>query len=905
MSLVLFRLGEFVVRHRKSVAACWVLALVLLAFGAVRLGSAYDDNFSIPGTESQQGQTIIQNRFGQKGASAQIIFIAASGRVDDSANTAAVKSISDKIDAVANVSFADPLAGPNPVISKDGTSLLATIQFSDQKPSAQTLSAVTDAAKATTDQHLTVSVGGNAYSSKLGGSSGSRRGELIGIAVACVIMLITFGSLIVAGMPLLTALVAVVLSTCSIMLASHSMSVASSAPTLAEMLGLAVGIDYSLFILSRHRNQLAQHMTPAESIPHALATAGGSVVFAGTTVVIALCGLSVVNIPLLTQIALSAAVAVVISVCAALTLLPAVAALLGTHLRPRRKVSRRGVASRMSRSFFSGWFTVVTKIPALTIVIVVAALGSLALPILGIQLSLPDNSTATPGSQQRTTYDLISRHFSAGYNNPISLTADILSSANPKQTVDNLQTSVEHIEGVQAVTLATPNAQADAALLQIIPYQGQTDPLTAALIQRIRGDAPQLEHGAGVSNVMVTGQTSINIDVSARLGQALVPFAAIVVGLSIILLAAVFRSVLVPVKAAIGYLLSVGAALGLVTLVFQQGKGLAAFSSLQPGPVVSFLPIFVMGVLFGLAMDYEMFLVSRMREHYVKGSGPLTAVKEGFLASAPIVCAAALIMISVFTAFIPGGSSIVQPVAFALAVGVFADAFIVRMTLVPAVMALLRQAAWRLPKWLNTVLPNIDIEGAAIETLDERTGIATPPSIAVFAHDVILKSGAPLADIHLAAGAITMVTVHMQADAIGLSQAVCGTANIRGELSTAGFLLPQEAAKVQRATLSVDASAPAQGGTPSALAQTCAQSCLTAARQSQRAAIVRFSVSARDAIAMPVRMLELCDEATRQIRGKRGISLLLIAVQDDDATSTTTTVAIADTMPDMKRNHDE
>ena len=340
----------------------------------------------------------------------------------------------------------------------------------------------------------------------------------------------------------------------------------------------------------------------------------------------------------------------------------------------------------------------ITRFPVVTALAVVAVLGLAAVPALSLRLAIPDNSTAPTSSVQRQTYDKITEAFGEGYNAPLSMTADIITSSDPKGTVNDLAAAIKKLPGVVAVTQATPNQEADTALIQVIPPAGQTAASTVALVQELRAQAPALEKKYSVTDMLVTGTAAINIDASARLGDALLPFGIIVIGLSLILLMIVFRSIAVPLKATLGYLLSVGAALGAVVAVFQLGWLDALVPGLSEGPIVSFLPIFVMGVLFGLAMDYEMFLVSAMREDFVHTGEPHEAVTRGFQASARVVTAAALIMVSVFVAFIPSGTATIQQIAFGLAIGVFVDAFLVRMTLVPAVMVMLGRHAWWLPR---------------------------------------------------------------------------------------------------------------------------------------------------------------------------------------------------------------
>ncbi len=533
--------------------------------------------------------------------------------------------------------------------------------------------------------------------------------EGLGVVVALVVLAITFGSALAAGIPLVTALIGVVVGLAGLAASTAVTSVNSSSPTLALMIGLAVGIDYALFVVSRHRTNLAEsEVGVAESVARSLATAGSAVVFAGATVVIALLGLSVAQIPFLTVMGAAAAATVAVAVVVALTVLPAVLSLFGERLRP--KPSRR---QRQRSRGGERWAGLVTRRPWVTTVLVVAVLGLVAIPAKDMDLALPDNGISEEGSGARVTYDLVAEGFGAGYNAPLLVTADIIATTDPLGVMQDIGAEIEDLPGVEAVVLSTPNEKADTGLVQVIPTAGARDDATADLVAELRSVAPDLEDEYGISDVRVTGATALQIDVSDRLGAALLPFGLVVMGLSLLLLMVVFRSIAVPVKATLGFLLSVLAAFGTIGAVYGWGWG-ADLLNATTGPVISFLPIILMGVLFGLAMDYEVFLVSRMREDFVHTGDAKASVRTGFASSARVVTAAAVIMIAVFAAFIPSGDTIIQPIALGLAVGVFVDAFLVRMTLVPAVMTLLGHRAWWLPRWLDRLLPSLDVEGEAL-----------------------------------------------------------------------------------------------------------------------------------------------------------------------------------------------
>jgi RND superfamily putative drug exporter len=815
MSIFLYRLGRTIAKHRGLVVGAWVLLLALLGGTASMLGDHYDDSFSIPGTESQQGQDLLGQRFGLTGTSGQVLFTVKAGAITDKEPSAEVADIVKAVGKIHGVAMSNPLTADPPVVNQDKTATLGAVRFDAKVPSDATLAAVQKAAEPPAGSVVSTSVGGDAYKST---ADPSKAPEVLGLLVSFLILVMTFGSLVAAGMPILSSLVGVAATLTAVVVTSSIVTVSSTAPTLAEMLGLAVGIDYALFILSRHRAQLAAGVDVVESMARALATAGSAVVFAGATVIIALAGLSVAGIPVLTVMGLGAAAAVTVAVMVALTLLPAIALLLGESLRPQQhrfRLRRRPAIPRRKMAVATTWVRTITRVPVVTVVAVVALLGLAAIPAFSLDLALPDNSTAPSGTPQRTTYDAITAAFGVGYNSPLTITANVITSSDPSDTVDQLADAVKTVPGVVAVTQATPNQSGDTALIQAIPTAGQTDPATAALVQRIRHDVPGWEKKYKVSDMLVTGQTAINIDASGRLGQALLPFGLIVIGLSLVLLMIVFRSIAVPLKATFGYLLSVGVALGAVVMVFEWGWTDNLFPGISDGPVVSFLPIFVMGVLFGLAMDYEMFLVSAMREHFVASDDAQESVREGFRASSRVVTAAALIMTSVFVAFIPAGTSTIQQIALGLAVGVFVDAFAVRMTLVPAILSILDRRAWWLPPWLDRRLPSVDVEGAALHrriAFEEWT--TGHGEVTLLARGLVVRQGDRPVEVVARPSSVTRVEA--TGDPIALGRVLTGHQRaVAGELVVDGLLLPEQREVVgERACLVVLGADPAPGNDP-------------------------------------------------------------------------------------------
>ena len=749
MSAQLYALGRWCFRHAKLVLAAWLVVVLAIGGAALAFRGSFADVFKIPGSPSQVALDKLGMTFPQ-GAMTQAtaIFVAPEGgRVDDFRDV-----IEETITELQDLDFVNSVTSPwneriTGMVSDDGRAAIVTILVDvkgnptdDQR--AQ-LTAVADRMAQQLPQGATVDMGGQAFNTELPRLSIV---EIAGLGVALVVLTLVLGSLVAAGLPLLTAVTGVAITMAIMMLITRLATINSTTPMLAVMLGLAVGIDYALFILSRHRNQLRDGTPAEESTARAVGTAGSAVVFAGLTVFIALLGLSISGIPFLTVMGVFAALAIVLAVVIALTMLPALMGLLGDRLRPRPRTARRPRKGGM----FAWWGRVATSHPIVVIVVVVASLGVLTVPGLGLRTALPNSGQHTAGTPSRVTYDLISQHFGVGRNGPLVLTADVISSKDPLKLVADLKEEVLAIDGVAAVPLATPNQNAEVAMLQVIPTTGPDDPATASLVQALRDRHDQWLERYGVETA-VTGTTALQIDVNARLAGALLPFGALVVGLSLVLLAAVFRSVWVPVKATLGFLLSVGGAFGATALVFNEGH-LKEFVNLERGmPVISFLPILLMGILFGLAMDYEVFLVSRIREEYVHGKSPVDAIRDGMVASGPVVVAAAVIMFAVFAFFVPEGIGSIKQIAFALAVGVAIDAFCVRMTLVPAVMALLGERAWWLPRWLDKALPTFDVEG---EVLTEKLKLDQWPGTdhVLYAEDIAVEELVPDTSLALEAG---------------------------------------------------------------------------------------------------------------------------------------------------------
>ena len=692
MSSYLFRLGRRIGGNAGKVVAAWLLLLAVAGGLAAAFGGQLSDEITIPGTESQQGIDVLETRFPEvSGTIGQVVYSADEGeRITE--HRAAIEQRLQLMREIEEVRFAvSPFTedARDLSISEDGEHALVQVQLTIplEKVTPELQDEIAEAAGE--PDGLRVDLGGQMYTTT---STPVSVTEAIGLAVALVVLVLTLGSLRAAAVPLLTAVVGVGVTMAAVLLVARFAPVNTSTPTLAMMIGLAVGIDYALFLAARHRDQLGEGMEVEESVARSVATAGSAVIFAGVTVVIALCGLVVAQIPFLSLMGVAAAAGVAVAVGIALTLVPAILALAGERLRPtQREPRRRRAASgaRGRRTVGRRWVALATRRPAITLAVGVIGLLMLAFPGKDLALGLPDTGSAPHDAPERITYDLIAEEYGPGFNSPLLVTADIVRTREPIRVMKQIGDDIGQVDGVEAIALTTPNRKADLGIVQVVPEHGQTDPRTADLVRDIREQAPAIEDRYDVTDVLVTGQTAATIDVSERLWDALLPFGLVVVGLSLLLLSIVFRSIAVPLKATVGYLFSVGASFGAVVLVFQEGWFADVFNVEKLGPVPSFLPIMLMGVLFGLAMDYEVFLVARMREEYVHGGDAHRAIETGFVSSARVVTAAAVIMIAVFASFVPHGDSAVKPIAFGLAVGVAVDAFVVRMTLVPAVLALL------------------------------------------------------------------------------------------------------------------------------------------------------------------------------------------------------------------------
>jgi RND superfamily putative drug exporter len=763
-------MGRFSYHRPRSVIGAWLVLIAVVAGVLAMNPPRLSNEMRIDGSPAQQVIDDLGVRMPVlAGGQGLIAFDAPAGqRIDDGANGTALLRAVDAISrsphvidgralaraelakgpasatlagsaaiAKAQLAVPPPAAGPHPitvngqpvpgvVVSADNTTALVQFQFDKQTAELPTgtVEQTVDAARdALADTGIAVLPSASMLQMPdlIGG------GEVIGLLVAAVVLAITLGSMVAAGLPLATALASVTVGVSGTFLFSHLVHLQSITAVLALMLGLAVGIDYAMFIVNRQRRLMIDQGLPAsEAAPRAVGTAGSAVLFAGTTVVIALVALTVVRISLLTPMALAAAATVSIAVFASLTLLPALLGLAGNRIGPKPARHAKSTTDGNSKHRFArAWMGAVLKRPTAVTFTALVIAGVIALPALGMSLGLPAGSSYNEGTPQRQSYELVASHYDAGYNGPLVVVTtpkaarDKLSTA---QLVDTYQ-GLRRMPGVKGVNLQMVNDADDTAVFYVIPGTGPTDDATAQLVRDIRAGAGTLAEVRGV-HLGVTGVTAIGIDTSERLSHAVPMYVGIVVGLSLLLLLAVFGSIAVPVKATLGFLLSVVATFGATTALFQWGWLQQLLGLSATGPIVSLLPVIVIGVLYGLAMDYEVFLVSSMKEAHVHGHRGDDAVITGFTQSSRVVTAAAVIMMAVFAGFVFNVDPMIKQIGFALAFGVLIDAFVVRMTVVPAVMSMLGERAWWLPKRLERVLPDLDIEG---DKLTRTLGAATQP----------------------------------------------------------------------------------------------------------------------------------------------------------------------------------
>ncbi|CAN5328035.1 MMPL family transporter [soil metagenome] len=757
MSTLLYRLGKAVHGRPWYVIGAWVLVFAVIVGVLLASPPKLSSEIRIDGTPAQSVIDDLATKLPEaSGGQGLIAFEASDGsRIDQGANEQALLKAVDQIygadhvidarevmaqevakgsdskllaaaGAVAQAQATQPVEknAPTPlltqgqpvpgvVVSHDGKVALFQFQFDKQTfdlPTGAVQDTVDVAKKAVTGYDIEVLPSQTMI--QLPELIGV--GEIVGVVIAALVLILTLGSLVAAGLPLITALLGVAVGVGGAFTLTEVIQIHALAAVLALMLGLAVGIDYALFIVNRQRRLiLDQHLSAREATGRALGTAGGAVLFAGATVIIALLALSVVQIQLLTTMAVVAAVTVALAVLCALTLLPALLGVVNERIcSAKARLSAQaahesGTPHRVAGAW-SGWLT---RYPWFGAIAAIVVAGVIAIPAFSLSLGLPSGASYNTSTPQRQSYDAVAQGFGDGYNGPLVIVAsDPHGDTIDPQNLVGLYRDLSQIDGVETVSLGGTNQAGSTAVFSVIPTTGPTDAKTADVVTAIRQHAADFSVADHVT-VGVTGFAALAIDVSARLASVLPIYVAVVIGLSLIVLLLVFRSIIVPLKATVGFLLSVFATFGATTAMFQWGWLQQLLGMDATAPVLSLLPIIVVGVLYGLAMDYEVFLVSSMKEAYVHGHHGRESVVRGFTLASRVVVAAAIIMTSVFAGFAFNSDPMIKQVGFALAFGVLIDAFVVRITLVPAVMAIFGDKAWWLPRWLDRILPDLDIEG--------------------------------------------------------------------------------------------------------------------------------------------------------------------------------------------------
>jgi putative drug exporter of the RND superfamily len=755
----------------------WLVAAIALVSVSRAAGDNTTDNVSLPGTGSTNAQDLLQERLPQQAyGSNPVVLKAKSGKLTDDQNSQAVADTVSELKKTPHVTSAiSPLSKEGSAfLSKDKTigyiPVLLDVGPSDlTKEEAQ---AVLDATEPARKVGMKTAVGG--YVGKQLSKPSTESSEAVGLTAAVIILLFTFGTVTAMALPILTAVLGLACALSIIQLLSHVFDVPTVAPTLGTMIGLGVGIDYALFIVTRHKLQLNQGMEMRESIARATATAGGAVFFAGGTVVIALCSLAVADIPLVTNMGFAAAVAVVVAVLAAVTLLPALLGALGPRINSLRVKLSRTHPDDQEPHGWARWARAVADRPWRAIAAALVVLGVLAFPVFQLELGQEDIGDAPTSTTERQAYDLLSEGFGPGANGPLLISVKLGSPAKPDQSgiddvnkqeqqlkaqqqqieqqalaqgatqqqaqqqaqqqtakqsqdlegkkkqaespatdprLTKLSDDVKKTPDVASVSPTTVSKSGTAAVFTAIPKSAPSDDATEALVRDLRDNViPEAVKGTDLT-AYVGGQTAAYVDLGDKISDKLPEMILVVVGLSFLILLLAFRSLLVPLKAAVMNLLSVAAAYGVVTFIFQEGHGASLIGLEGATPIVSYVPLFMFAILFGLSMDYEVFLLSQIQDHFKQDGDPTKAVIDGLATTGRVITSAALIMVSVFTSFILSGDPTVKEFGVGLAVAVAIDATIVRCLLVPAVMVKLGARAWWLPRWLGRLVPHFSIEG--------------------------------------------------------------------------------------------------------------------------------------------------------------------------------------------------
>ncbi|MGV9290500.1 MMPL family transporter [Streptomyces sp. NPDC003719] len=728
-------LARWCVRRRLTAVLLWLLALGGVATAATVAGSAYSNDYGIPGTGSDRAYRLLESGFpGLGGDSDTIVWHTTGGSVRaadvEQAMTRTLDRVAD-LPGVAGVT--NPYQDPDsPRISEDARTAYATVTFEDasQDIDAGQARAVVDTAEAAETDGLRVELGGSAIA--LTETGDGHLAEAVGVAVAAVVLFLAFGSVAAALLPIATALVSVGTAYAGITLLGHAMTVADFAPMLGTLIGLGVGIDYALFIVTRHRRGLKRGLSVTEAAADAVATTGRAVVFAGATVCIALLGMLILRLSFLNGVALAASLTVILTVAASVTLLPALLSYIGPRAlsrRERRRLAEHGPEPEVPTGFAARWSAFVERRPKLLGALALVVVTVLALPTLGLRLGTSDQGNDPRGTTTRQAYDLLADGFGPGVNGPLTLVTEVRG-AEDRLALDNLDATLRTTEGVSSVTPVTYNSGGDAAYLTVVPESAPQSRQTSDLVERLRSEVlPRTESGTAL-DVHVGGVTAGYDDFADVIVGKLPLFVGVVVGLGCLLLLLAFRSVAIPLKAAAMNVAAVAAAFGVVVAIFQWGWGSELLRLGSAGPIEPFLPVIMVSVLFGLSMDYQVFLVSRIYEEWLETGDNRRAVRVGLAETGRVINSAAVIMISVFLAFVLSGDRVIAMFGIALAAAVALDAFVLRTLLVPALMHLLGRANWWLPRRLDAVLPRISIEPPECRAAHERLAAVTDAEVA-------------------------------------------------------------------------------------------------------------------------------------------------------------------------------
>ncbi|MFH2071968.1 MAG: MMPL family transporter [Actinomycetota bacterium] len=723
---MLYRLGRFSARRRWTMLLVWAAVIVAAVGSNSLIGGTAVDNFEVPGVESQQAIDLLKARFPERaGATAMVVFHTAEESIGDAEFTAAIGETMAEVAALPSVlGVTDPLAGPRS-ISPDGTTAFAAVQFDGTTAELgnATRDALFETAGPAEAAGVQVEYGGELPTILKERETGMS--EAIGIVAALVILGITFGSAIAMALPVGVAALGLVVGLAIIGLLGAAIEIPTVAPRLATMIGLGVGIDYALFVLSRHRHNLEEGMESEHSIGLTNATAGQAVVFAGGTVMVAILGLQLAGIPFVAALGYSASLVVAVAVIVAVTLMPTLLGFAGNRVLSRS--ARHGTRPPAAKvSVWVRWAEWVAHHPWRSAIAATAILLVLAIPALDMRLGQADAGTEPATTTHRKAYDLLAAGFGDGFNGPLLIVIDLETATSP-EAVSIIAASLAADPGIVALSPPELNPAGDTAVITAIPTTKPQDVETADLVQRLRSDLiPAATEGTG-AEVLVGGPTAMFIDQSDKIADRLPWFILAVVLVSFLLLMIVFRSIVVPLTAGLMNLLSVGAAYGVVVAIFQWGWGRSLIGLEAAIPIASFVPMMMFAILFGLSMDYHVFILSRVREEYQKGHGNITSVVTGLGATAKVITAAALIMISVFLGFVTSADPVVKMMGIGLATAVAVDATIVRMALVPSVMAIVGDPNWWLPKWLDRLLPRLDLEAVPQESRQEA--LESDPSL--------------------------------------------------------------------------------------------------------------------------------------------------------------------------------